>query len=76
MVKSLMVKDLADAKRYVDRIKKGLIKNPFANRDCTDSLKIFAEKKDGEPMKLMDKFSVDVWLMNEKEYEKMEDKWK
>lgn len=45
------MKDLAGAKRYVNRIKKGIIKSAFANRDCTDSLKILVEAKDEERFK-------------------------
>lgn len=46
-----MVKNLAEANSYVDKIKKGLIKNPFTNNDATDSLKIFAQAKDQEGFK-------------------------
>src|SRR3989344_8468099 len=48
-----MVKNITEAKRYVNKIKKALIKDPFANRDCTDSLKIFAEAKDEERFKIV-----------------------
>ncbi len=53
MILFLMVKDIAGAKKYINRIKKGLIKNPFANRDCMGSLKIFAEAKDEESFKIV-----------------------
>ncbi len=58
-----MVKNLAGAKRYVNRIKKGLIKDPLANRDCTDSLKIFAEAKDEERFKIVVDFMCSGILM-------------
>ena len=48
-----MIKNIAGAKKYVNRIKKGLVKNPFARRDCTDSLKILAEAKDEERFKIV-----------------------
>lgn len=48
-----MMKSFMGAKRYVNKIKKGLIKNPFANKDCTDSLKIFAGAKDKENFKIV-----------------------
>ncbi len=56
MISSLMVKNLAEAKKYVNKIKKGLIKNSFTNRDCADSLKIFAEAKDEERFKIVGDF--------------------
>jgi len=48
-----MVKNLTEAKKYVNKIKKGLIKNPFTNKDCTNSLKIFAKAKDEENFKIV-----------------------
>lgn len=48
-----MIKNLADAKRYIDNVKKGLIKNPFATRDHLDSLKIFAKEKDEKNFKII-----------------------
>ena len=47
-----MVKNLKSAKEYVNKIKKGLIKNPFANKNGVDSLKIFAEAKDEDRFKI------------------------
>jgi len=48
-----MVKDFAGAKRCVNKIKKGLIKNPFASKDCAHSLKILAEAKDEKRFKIV-----------------------
>ena len=47
-----MIKNLDGAKKYVNKINKGLIKNPFANRDCIDLLKILAKVKDEERFKI------------------------
>lgn len=51
-----MIKNLAGAKRYVNKIRKGLIKNPFATKDTLDSLKIFARYKDKENFKIVIEF--------------------
>ena len=48
-----MIKNIAGAKKYVNKIKRELIKDPFANGDCTDALKIFAEAKDEENFKIV-----------------------
>lgn len=53
-----MVKDVAEAKSYLDNIKKGLIKNPFQNSDSTHSLKEFAKAKDEESFKSITEFMV------------------
>ena len=45
--------NIAEAKRYADRIKKGLIKNPFQNSDSVNSLKEFAKIKDEENFKVI-----------------------
>ena len=52
-----MINNLADAKRYVNKIKDGLIGNPFANKDTTHALKFFAEAKDEENFRII----VDLW---------------
>ena len=48
-----MVKNLAEAKEYITKIKNGSIKDPFSSRDSTDSLKIFAESKDEGNFKIV-----------------------
>ena len=48
----LMAKNLANVNRYVNKIKKGSIKNPFV-KDCTGYLKILAETKDEEKFKIV-----------------------
>lgn len=48
-----MVKNLAGAKRYVDRVKKGLVKDPFASKDCIDSLKVLAKSGDKDNFKIV-----------------------
>ncbi len=45
--------NIAEAKRYADRIKKGLIKNHFQNSDSVNSLKEFAKIKDEENFKVI-----------------------
>ena len=48
-----MVKNLKSAKEYVNKINKGLIKNPFQNSDSVHSLKEFAKIKDEENFKVI-----------------------
>src|SRR3989344_6487654 len=48
-----MIKSLASAKKYVNKIKEGLIKNPFANNDSTYALKILAKAKNEMEFKIV-----------------------
>jgi hypothetical protein len=48
-----MLKNFADAKKYVNKIDKGLIKDPFINGDVTDALKILAKVKDEDRFKIV-----------------------
>jgi len=52
-----MIKNLAGAKKYVNKIKDGLIENPFASKDIAHSLKFLAQDKDEENFRLV----VDLW---------------
>jgi len=51
-----MMKSLADAKKYINKIKSGLIKHPFANQDGIDALKIFAKANDEDNFKAVVNF--------------------
>lgn len=48
-----MIKSITAARKYVKNIKRGLIENPFANKDCIGALKVFAEAKDEENFRIV-----------------------
>ena len=48
-----MVKNLRSAKEYVNKIRKGLIKDPLVGRDWVDSLKLLAKAKDEKRFKIV-----------------------
>jgi hypothetical protein len=47
------VKNLKSSKGYVNKIKKGLIKNPFDNKEGMNSLEVLAESKEKEGFKIV-----------------------
>src|SRR3989344_8112295 len=51
-----MIESLAEAKKYVNKTNNGLVKNPFANKDSIDALKIFAEANDEDNFKAVVNF--------------------
>ena len=48
-----MIKNLAGAMRYVNKIRRKLIKNPFADKDGVYYLKYLAEEKDEEMFRIV-----------------------